>query len=92
MFNIGWVILYLTHLTLYRLRGGKSFKQRAAELIPALYNAYQELREPTIHVPSLRNAVDQAKGKGVAWDPKLLCILDNIAQNHPSTWTAQTIG
>jgi hypothetical protein len=35
MFNIGWVILYLTHLTLYRLRGGKSFKQRAAELIPA---------------------------------------------------------
>jgi hypothetical protein len=61
----------------------------APELVPALFNAYQELRESTIHVPSLRLAVEQAKEKGVAWDPQLFCILDNVAQNYPSTWTAQ---
>jgi hypothetical protein len=87
--NIGWVIVYSFRLMLYRLRGGKSLRQRAAEIIPALYNTYQELRESTIHVPSLRNAVEQAKEKGVAWDPQLFCILDNVAQNHPSTWTAR---
>lgn len=89
--NIGWVIVYFVRLLLYRLRGGKSLRQRAAELIPALYNAYQEMREATIHVPSLRNAVEQAKEKGVAWDPQLFCILDNVAQNHPSTWTARPV-
>ena len=89
--NIGWVIVYFVRVMLHRLRGGKSLRQRAAELIPALYNAYQELREPTIHVPSLRNAVEQAKEKGVAWDPQLFCILDNVAQNHPSTWTARPV-
>jgi hypothetical protein len=90
--NIGWVIVYFVRLLLCRLRGGKSLRQRAAKLIPALYNAYQELRESTIHVPSLRNAVEQAKEKGVAWDPQLFCILDNVAQNHPSTWTARGVG
>jgi hypothetical protein len=87
--NIGWVIVYLGRVMLYRLRGGKSFRQRMPELIPALYNAYQELREATVHVPSLRQAVEQAKEKGVGWDPQLFCILDNIALNHPTTWTTR---
>ena len=87
-FSIGWLVVYLGRVTLYRLRGGKSLRQRAAELIPMLLNTYQELREATIHVPSLRKAVEQAKEKGVAWDPQLFCILDNVAENHSSTWTS----
>jgi hypothetical protein len=89
--NIGWVIVNFVRLMLYRLRGGKSLRQRAAELVPALYNAYQELRETTVHVPSLKHAVEQAKEKGVAWDPQLFCILDNVVQDHPSTWTARRV-
>jgi hypothetical protein len=89
--NIAWVIVYFIRLILCRLRGGKSLQHRAAELITALYNTYHELRDPTVHVPSLRRAVEQAKEKGVVWDAQLFCILDNVAQNHPSTWIIREI-
>jgi hypothetical protein len=79
----------LCRRALYRLRGGRSLRQTAAELNTSMFNAYYELREATVHVPSLRRAVDQAKEKGVGWDPQLFCILDNVAQNHPSTWTVR---
>ena len=55
-------------------------RRRAAELNTSMFNAYYELREATIHVPSLRRAVEQAKEKGVGWDPQLFCVLDNVAQ------------
>jgi hypothetical protein len=86
LINIGWVAASLCRIALYRLRGGKSLRQTAAELNSSMFNAYYELREATIHVPSLRRAVEQAKEKGVGWDPQLFCILDNVAQKNPSTW------
>jgi hypothetical protein len=86
--NVGWVVVQLALRALYQLRGGKSFRQKAMEINLAIYKAYDELREPTIHVPSLRNAVDRARDSGVAWDPQVFCILDNVAQRHPSTWTS----
>ena len=85
--NIGWLAFQLGRRALYRLRGSKSLRQRAAELNTSMFNAYYELREATIHVPSLRRAVEQAKEKGVGWDPQLFCVLDNVAQKNPSTWT-----
>jgi hypothetical protein len=87
--SIGWAAVRLCRRALYRLRGGRSLRQTAAELNTSMFNAYYELREATVHVPSLRRAVDQAKEKGVGWDPQLFCILDNVAQNHPSTWTVR---
>jgi hypothetical protein len=87
--GVGWFSFQLCRRALYRLRGGKSLRQRAAELNASMFSAYYELREATIHVPSLRRAVEQAKEKGVGWDPQLFCVLDNVAQKHPSTWTVQ---
>jgi len=69
--GIGWLAVQLCRRALYRLRGSKSSRQRAAELNTAMFNAYYELREATIHVPSLRRAVEQAKEKGHGWDPQL---------------------
>jgi hypothetical protein len=85
--SVGWLAVVLCRRALYRLRGGKSLRQTAAELNTSMFNAYYELREATIHVPSLRRAVEQAKEKGVGWDPQLFCVLDNVAQKNPSTWT-----
>jgi hypothetical protein len=86
LINIGYVFWYLGRRLLHRMRGGKSFRKVAADLITSLVNAYQELRENSIHVPSLRRAVEQAREKGVSWDPQLFCILDNVAEKNPSAW------
>jgi hypothetical protein len=83
--GIGWNAVQLVLRALHRLRGGKSLRQKAAELNTSTFKAYDELREATIHVPSLRRAVEQAKEKGVGWDPQLFCVLDNVAQKNPST-------
>jgi hypothetical protein len=85
--SVGWLAVVLCRRALYRLRGGKSLRQTAVELNTSMFNAYYELREATIHVPSLRRAVEQAKEKGVGWDPQLFCVLDNVSQKNPSTWT-----
>jgi hypothetical protein len=85
--NIGWLAVQLCRRALYRVRGGKTLRQTAAELNTSMFNAYYELREATIHVPSLRRAVERAKETEVWWDPQLFCLLDNIAQKHPNVWT-----
>jgi hypothetical protein len=88
MINVGWLVITLCRIAIYRLRGGKSPKQKAVELTASMFGAYEELREATVHVPSLRRAVERAKDSGVVWDTQLFCILDNVAQRNPSTWTA----
>jgi hypothetical protein len=85
--NIGWLVINLFRVAIHRLGGGKSFKQMAAELNRSAFATYDELREGTVHVPSLRRAVEKAKDNGVVWDTQLFCILDNVAQRNPSTWT-----
>ena len=60
--SVGWLAILLGRRALYRLRGGKSLRRRAAELNTSMFNAYYELREATIHVPSLRRAVARVGG------------------------------
>ncbi len=73
--------------SLWRLRGGKSFRRASSELLEPLRTVYAKLNEETIHVPSLRRAVEHSAEAGVAWDPQLLCILDNVAGRSPVMWT-----
>jgi hypothetical protein len=84
--SLAWLVFRVCRYVLQRLRGAKSFTRVSVEMINAMSHAYFQLREDTIHVPSLKQAVQEATEKGVAWDPQLLCVLDDVAQEHPIAW------
>jgi hypothetical protein len=89
--SIFMLIRDFARLALYRLRTGKTPRQEIIDRVSAIELAYAELREETIHVPSLRRAIEQARDKGVLWDPQIFSILDNVAAKTPTTWTRQQI-
>lgn len=84
--RILWLGASLCRIASHRFWGGKSLRQTATEINTSLLKAYDELREDTVHVPSLRRAVEKAVEKDVVWDPQLLCMIDNVAQKNPSRW------
>ena len=87
--SFGLLAVQLGYRVLRRLRGGKSRRQVMTDMILSMTNTYLQLRETTVHVPSLKHAVKDATGKGISWDPQLLCILDNVAQKHAIVWTSR---
>ena len=85
--NIVWLIVQIGRRIAWRLGGGKSFRRLTSDRLSAMLNAYVQMREETIHVPSLARAIDDAASSGVVWDPQLLCIVDLVKTKHPISWT-----
>jgi hypothetical protein len=77
---------YLIRLALYRVRTGKTPRRETFERLAAMGAAYFEMREDTIHVPSLKKAIQHAKDLGAEWGPHVLSILDNVTARNSTTW------
>jgi len=77
---------YLIRLALYRLRTGKTPRRETFERVAAMEAAYSNMREDTIHLPSLKKAIQHAKDLGAEWGPHVLSILDNVAARNSTTW------
>jgi hypothetical protein len=79
--------LYGLSLSLARkFRGEKTQAQKFEEMLLAFHDAYHAVSEPTVHMPTLLQAVARAREVGVVWAPQQLCILENIAKANPVTW------
>jgi hypothetical protein len=74
---------------MYRLREGKFPQRRISDLIDTMAAAYFQLREETIHVPSLKAALDKAHDMGASWPPQVYAILDLVAAKSASSWSRQ---
>jgi hypothetical protein len=84
--SIAMMLRYFARLILYRLRVGRTPRREMIDRVAASEVAYAELREETIHVPSLRRAVELARESGVLWEPQIFSIIDNVTAQTPTTW------
>ncbi|HKN29551.1 MAG TPA: hypothetical protein VJY34_17370 [Roseiarcus sp.] len=60
-------------------------------MLVAKGTAYDRLSGNTIHVPSLRKAMNDAADVGVVWSSEVLSLLDEVESRHNVTWLPMDI-
>lgn len=81
-----WTIYNCGRRLLSTRRGAKSPRRVQNEALTKMLVAYEQMRESSIHVPSLKRALEDARQVGVVWDAQILCVVDNVVAKDPITW------
>jgi hypothetical protein len=68
------------------LRGQPTIARRVTKIITAAGRAYDSLRGPALHLPSITKAFDKAVESGVNFDQVTFYILDHVAKKNPAMW------
>jgi hypothetical protein len=85
--NLFLLLIGLRKQTLFRIKNGVGPWDKPIKMIAAMSHAYFELRNETIHVPSLAQATSKAKELGVVWPPQAYVLLDSVTARFPSSWS-----